>query len=877
MLKGGAMGNSSSEIRWIKKKKCEEDGEKLYLSEAVVGHIFNDVGEKVLGEEKLSVPLKENFHILFEKEVKIWNGFFPCENRGGRKGFFKPRKFGIEFYRELVEAGEKLLEEEEKEGEGCYLLEGNGKKVDKSLIDRLLNGKESIYDENTRFPRWDIFVNTALLPVKNKDKVYQAEEKSGDSCRGVGEVFDPCNTTTLFYKKQLDEILELKKSKEKEEGGKWQFLLINGDFWGIQSFIFKRLSIKGAPKMLRSRSAYVELLTYFLAWRIAKELKGYVIRATAGQFGVIVPVKVKETENGKYKPVEESENITVDEAVGSAKLKWLKKFEKSVNDYFISNFFGLNGLMLHPVVVSEEELKDAVMLRYKLDEANWCSEDERERLREQAHKRERLTEEIRTKIEERKLRKHADAILGPENPVINIFENAETDNSICQLCHARPGKGLKKDLQLSESEAGNLGLSDEWKENLHICNICLNQIRLGKRLIEEYKYFTFTSKPVDKPSPVELIEIEGEKWFVQFMKKPTSSNSKDDPIFMMEEKEEDRPLTAINSYVARLESNGSKGRVKSFDELTLLDGKEEGEEKYSRLMALKADVDHLGSTFRKLTKISFTKTNRLSRELDYFFSVYFLKEVVQKEKYRNWVYVIFAGGDDLFLIGRYDKVYELAKELGEKFRAFTMGKASISIGLAIFNHHTPVTAIARQAEEAEKLAKNCPGCWRGKFEDEKGPLFLRERRDGIALFDIPMKFDDFLAIEAKWHEILKLVGEIVGGIEKIPTSFFYRLLKIAEMADKSQLSSHSGKWKWVNGNEKDEKGGDIKAALWLSKLNYLVRRNIGGSLEKQNRLIDELKNLFSSHGKRVIPAIQITLYKKRDGLIGEGQHNTSNP
>jgi CRISPR-associated protein Cas10/Csm1 subtype III-A len=819
-------------------------------------------------------------------------------------------KFGEEFIEELIKEGEKQVKEKKGGKEklkrkvegGCIPVELKGEKlkIDREKVESLKRQKDKFwaFSKESRFPNWYNFQLTALYPAEIPE--YQEE-------------MDPCRTTTLFYQRQLEEIGML--AEEVRRGGKKdkELLMIVGDFWGIQDFIFRRLTIKGAPKMLRSRSAYVELLSYFLAWRLAEEFNGFVIRAAAGQFTIFAP------------------NNREDWA------QVLEEFRQDVNDYFREQFFGLNGLMLKGFEVSFEEVKDGAVL-----------EEVPEELEKHRRKRGELTEKIRQELEREKLQKHYQFLFGDENPVMNIFKDAETDDTICQLCKARAGTKIeKKDLAhypwLKEEDLGT-----------YICETCLNQINLGTFLTkEENRYLLFRYSPIEgelaegeKKVLILKLRKRGEKWYAQFL--PNYHQAEE--LYFQEQKNGNSCLI-INIYEGKgewpffpIKSYIPKDRNKhplSFEEIASLENREEqrdsqkkedkekispnpvvygknGEEntekggeskgeRKGRLMALKADVDKLGSTFRKLTKLSFSKTNRLSRELDYFFSVYFPEKVI-KEKYPNHIYVVFSGGDDLFLIGRYDKVFELAKELGEQFRSFTAGKATISIGLALFSPNTPVPAIARMAEEAEQQAKKCKGCidFRearkepdnsqpsnglerpklrrpkgvGEVEElenlEVGELFSDQERDGISIFGITMKFPDFLEIEERWQKICESIEE--DGKREIPSRFLYRLVDIAKMAEEAEIKGSYHRWVVNRQLVAPEEPIDYKNALWRSKLSYLVNRTLPVEKGKRQEILGELSRLIGEYGQKVIPSIHMTLYLRRDNLLktGQGRGDKSN-
>ena len=167
---------------------------------------------------------------------------------------------------------------------------------------------------------------------------------------------------------------------------------------------------------------------------------------------------------------------------------------------------------------------------------------------------------------------------------------------------------------------------------------------------------------------------------------------------------------------------------------------------------MKADVDKLGDTFRDFYMTSFKKFNRLSRELDFFFSDY----ATSLMENRN-LYTVFAGGDDLFLIGEYQEIIKFAKEIRKEFYKFALEKSTLSMGLVMFKPSTPINYISQLADEAESRAKLVT------LRDSD------ETRDGIDLFGISMKFQEFLNIESKFDKII----EFLENNEVDTTTFYY--------------------------------------------------------------------------------------------------------
>lgn len=71
-----------------------------------------------------------------------------------------------------------------------------------------------------------------------------------------------------------------------------EMYLIAGDFYGIQKFIFENINTKNAAKILRAKSAYVQLFTKAIAKFICFKLKiseSKILSISAGKFEILIP------------------------------------------------------------------------------------------------------------------------------------------------------------------------------------------------------------------------------------------------------------------------------------------------------------------------------------------------------------------------------------------------------------------------------------------------------------------------------------------------------------------------------------------------------------------------------------------------------------
>jgi CRISPR-associated protein Csm1 len=521
-------------------------------------------------------------------------------------------------------------------------------------------------------------------------------------------------------------------------------LLISGDFWGIQKFIFDRLTSSKASKILRSRSAMVQLITYAVVDRIKQEFKG----SEALLFGA-----------GKFMILAKDENYHK-----------IKNIQKELDKYFLENFFGQNGFIISSTKTTGEKLLNQKNMKSDLDALGVDNDN-------------------------RKLNKFDLLNVEDDDILIDPFKNSTIDDSnSCKFCNKRIA-----DSELEEDS----------------CDICFNQINLGKKLTT-YDYINIiqfgrlsSHKKIDK-NMIEIIKLGNKSYYARF------SNYRErfswGKSFDISDKRYDNKSDkwSLNSYVPK----GSYDSIKTFSEYI----EENGKTTSSGLMALKADIDKLGDTFRELYREDFRLFNRLSREVEFFFSDYITSLVARRDN----VYTVFAGGDDLFLIGEYREIVDLVKEIREEFYSFALNKTTISMGLVMFKPTTPITFVSKMADEAEERAKI--------------------ERDSIDIFGVSMKFDEFYEIENSFGRVVRYLKD--NGVET--TTFYYRLIELCDMRER------------LNSNDKF----NPQDALWKSKLNYLFIRNI--RKENNDIKIFNLLNSLIERGERFKPSLFLKIYQNRD-------------
>nr|MCH9739933.1 hypothetical protein [Campylobacterota bacterium] len=174
-------------------------------------------------------------------------------------------------------------------------------------------------------------------------------------------------------------------SESKKVDFKDKKFLISGNFHGIQKFIFENLSTKNASKVIRAKSAFVEIFTLYMARYICNRL-------------VISENDILSTNAGKFEILTDDIDISI-----------LKDIQKKVDDYFIETFFGLSGLSIFYVECREKDFtsKDA----YK-----------------------KLRNDISQKEEEEKFCKFS---LISKKPILTKYESNLTNQTLCKVCNFR--------------------------------------------------------------------------------------------------------------------------------------------------------------------------------------------------------------------------------------------------------------------------------------------------------------------------------------------------------------------------------------------------------------------------------------------------------
>lgn len=222
-------------------------------------------------------------------------------------------------------------------------------------------------------------------------------------------------------------------------------------------------------------------------------------------------------------------------------------------------------------------------------------------------------------------------------------------------------------------------------------------------------------------------------------------------------------------------AQNSYGDAKTHDELA-----DNGS--FKQLGVLRLDVDNLGQLFMNglpEQKRSLPYLARLSDQMNLFFSGY-LNTLKGTSKYKDWVNIVYAGGDDLFAVGHWDLLIEFAIDIRKEFTKWVGGNhITLSAGVAMVRPRFPIAKAAELAGEAEEYAKMFP-----YLDTDEIPL---SRKNAFHFLGVTVSWEREIDFVVSFKEFL--VAHITERI--INKSVLMRLFSFYEMYKAKDIQ-----WRW---------------------------------------------------------------------------------
>ncbi|MBC2713384.1 MAG: type III-A CRISPR-associated protein Cas10/Csm1 [Desulfosarcina sp.] len=248
-----------------------------------------------------------------------------------------------------------------------------------------------------------------------------------------------------------------------------------------------------------------------------------------------------------------------------------------------------------------------------------------------------------------------------------------------------------------------------------------------------------------------------------------------------------------------------------------------------RLGVLRMDVDNLGSIFSKgLSHYrhqegeperfhSLARITTLSSQLAAFFTDLLPRFIEDNPDWRERVTVVYAGGDDLFLLGTWDALPEVAMCIRERFSEYCCRNPTFTLsgGMVVTGGRFPIYKSAEMAGFAEQSAKDHETCFDNR---------TAQKKNAFSFLDTPMHWQEFSTI----HDVVKNLSEVMESPSGRP--LLSRLKAIAASWDISR-------WKLLNrsdGLSMDEVQKQLSAERWRWQSVYALSRLVENRQELHN-------------------------------------------
>ncbi|MBI5842848.1 MAG: type III-A CRISPR-associated protein Cas10/Csm1 [Chloroflexi bacterium] len=506
-------------------------------------------------------------------------------------------------------------------------------------------------------------------------------------------------------------------------------LLIGGDLSGVQEFIYT-ITNKGATSTLRGRSFYLQLLNEAVARYILRRLElpiTNLIYAGGGNFYLLACPGDLEKLNREIRP--EISRILYQCHQGDLYLA-IDGLKLCARDFLLP-------------LQTEQEIK-----RHPLSE-KW--------------------NELAQKMTLAKNRRFSE--LGKEEFAL-LFKpqgHGGNEDTACKACGQEfPEKEYEK-----ISSGG---------EEVKVCKSCYSYYELGKGL-RKAKYLTLEYQELKAPSLLFKVDFVPRTWrealhafgfsLPEDFEKVASTSANPQVVLALSDESygglQPAPHRAIGRrLLVNVAPRLTKDELEPLKQKQVEDLPDSVDEKdppikpfgalavqskgIERLGILRMDVDNLGKMFAE----GLGKHASLARiaSLSFAVSLYFEGWVGELAKRRNQVrrerdkergkddiprgdgvYAIYSGGDDLFFVGSWDEVVELARQIRRDLERYTNHPGiHASGGIVLVNDKYPLAKAAEDCHRAEQKAKGM------KWRDKDG---LEKEKDVITLLGLPLPWSQF--------------------------------------------------------------------------------------------------------------------------------------
>jgi len=537
-----------------------------------------------------------------------------------------------------------------------------------------------------------------------------------------------------------------------------KFRLLVGDLSGIQNYIFniKNVGVGGTAKRLRARSFYLSALaesaSHALLHSFGLPITNLVI-ASGGKFYLLLPNSADAE-------------------------KRIVCMEREFTEWLIKEINGEIALNIASVPFSCKDLLDFNAVHKKANDAL-------------------------QNAKERAFACHLSDDGGWKEDAFVIADRVFTDDeSLCPSCRKFPG-------------------TKQMDVNVVLCSHCHDDVKLGAELAKsvgvqffsggqgKYKLFTGYSFSMARKRD----EFSKDAYLVQ--------QFNDWEFGQTEVALRPRPFA---NYVPRFDEQlcrycdksdcGEKGNAEEGNPKFFTCLAESNKRGRKALGIFKADVDSLGlifiNGFKSEKEKCISRITTLSRLLDTFFTGRL--DYLLREEFKD-IYTVYAGGDDLLMLGPWEQVLRFSKRVRDEFELYTCKNPAftLSAGIAMAKTRLPIYAAVAAADSllAEAKKKKAPGA-----DEPKNQL--------AALGDI-VKWDKFKFVQEEADRLAIWQEE-----KKVSMGFVRQLLDSAAQFREFRAT------------------GEIRLLRFVPMLAYAITRNIPAKDTELIAWAQELTDLKSS-------------------------------
>lgn len=573
--------------------------------------------------------------------------------------------------------------------------------------------------------------------------------------------------------------------QSKIEASEKPLLLFCADISGIQSFIYNIASNKAA-KSLKGRSFYLQLLMDSIVQKIISALKGvgcevnvgHIVYSSGGKMYMLLP------------------------NLGSVK-SILKQVEEAILNKLFDEHKTRLYVCMESIAFAYQQKDDVLQLHFEDAKASATLGDMWVKLGEKA------AQKKHRRFQSQLLNNFSDFF----TPIAEGFDTSDKAEGSSKPCAVTGDFIEKPHSRIHDLNDGEDGTAPIW-----VIKNVKSQTQTGKKLKTADFYITFYDKQTQirqkilsekgiEPSNLGIYHyLENTKsLFDEFRNKADLKSAHLAHIRKINDTEflADKTINGKNSAYGFTFYGGNKQALrehekgnwveKDYSELAGYAPQDSGEDDpiggFKRLGVLRMDVDGLGGIFAEGLKpehYSFGALATLSAQLDVFFSGY-LSKVRDSDSYKDWVNILYSGGDDLFVVGRWDKVVDFAERVRMDFHKYVCGRKEISIsgGVALVGGKFPIAKAAEMAGDAEHAAKE----------------FRKEKNSEVADKNAFCLFGETLSWEDEFEKVKKLKDDFVRFQEegKLSSGFLQQFKTFKLIKDKFQV------YKFVKGTHGSEK------------------------------------------------------------------------